>query len=122
MEGLEAHRHVPSVGEDDEGIEEEAQKDRIEAFEVAVLKEAVPHEKEDQGLGEGAGPLGPEKPLIGAVGQPPLQEGGQEEGPGRLELYPSEVLEPGSQGEGEAESEECGEEVEGDTDPSFAAR
>jgi len=122
VEGGGAHGHVPPVGEDDEGVEEEAEKDQVEAFEVAVLVKAVAHQEEDQKLGQGAGHLRGEEAPVGPVGQPPFQEGGQKEGPGRPELYSSEVLGPGSEGEGEAEAEEGCEKVERDTDPSFAAR
>ncbi|BAW02613.1 uncharacterized protein TTMY_2248 [Thermus thermophilus] len=113
---------MPPVGEDHQGVEEKAQEHQVEAFQVAVLVKAVAHQEEDQKLGQGAGHLRGEEAPVSPVGQPPFQEGGQEKGPGRLELYSSEVLEPGSEGKGEAEAEEGCEKVERDTDPSFAAR
>jgi len=122
VEGGGAHGHVPPVGEDHQGVEKEAEEDEVQAFQVAVLVEAVPHQEEDQELGQGAGPLGLEHPPVGAVGQAPFGQGGQEKGPGRLELYAPEVFEPGSEGEGEAESKKSCGEVERDTDPPFASR
>jgi hypothetical protein len=88
---------------------------------VAVLEEAVAHQEKDQNLGQGARHPGGEEAPVGAVGQAPLEEGRQEESPGRLELYSSEVLWPDSEGEGEAQGEESGGKIKRDTDPSFPA-